>query len=433
VVDTTAPTVKRIEPLQVLEGKPLQIIVSANDNGRKDSQLSYTLVGEPEGMTIVQDTQAIEWTPAEEQGPETYHFDLVVSDGNLETVRKVVIEVEEVNASPVAFDGSVNGLEDEQVKIQLEGMDIEGTALKYTLVDLPQNGEIVGSGRNLGYVPNKDFNGQDAFTFVVTDGELESAPAKVEVNVKPVEDLPSISGVENLTGAFEDEAYQLSHSVLLGASDAYDPDGDDLLFEIKEVLSGEFLDNEGKAITKVVLGSGDSVNWIPPADVYGDLEAFSVLVADENGQAERSVSVVVEVASVPDDPVLKWAKPEAIVYGTELGQVQLNAVADVPGMFDYKPGTGAILNAGNGQSLKAIFTPEDTEEYNIVEFRVAIDVDQATPEVSWFNPGDIEAGTELSEVQLNAKANLPGQHSDLNLAIHPEVVGTILRPKNNFK
>ena len=52
VEDTKAPQVDRIESLQVLEGKPLQIVVSANDNGRTDSQLTYVLSGAPQGMTL---------------------------------------------------------------------------------------------------------------------------------------------------------------------------------------------------------------------------------------------------------------------------------------------------------------------------------------------------------------------------------------------
>ena len=181
-------------------------------------------------------------------------------------------------------------------------------------------------------------------------------------------------------------------------------------------------------IAKVILKNGESIDWMPPADVYGEIEAFSVFVADEKGQSERSVSVVVEVANVPDDPVVKWAKPEGIVYGAELGEIQLNAVAEVPGVFEYKPEKGVILNAGNGQSLKATFTPEDTENYNVVESRVTIDVSRATPEVSWFNPEDIEAGTALSEVQLNAESNLPGQ-----FVYNPKPGNTLeLKPEHVF-
>ena len=47
------PTVKRIEPLQVLEGKPLQLAVSAHDNGRAASVLPYSRQGAPDGGRYV--------------------------------------------------------------------------------------------------------------------------------------------------------------------------------------------------------------------------------------------------------------------------------------------------------------------------------------------------------------------------------------------
>ena len=409
VMDTTPPTVKRIEPLQVLEGKPLQITVSANDNGRADSVLTYSLRGAPDGVSLAEATQSIEWTPAEEQGPGVYRFDVVVSDGKLETVREILIEVEEVNAPPVALEAALVATEDGQVKIQLDGTDIEGAALTYRVIDPPQNGQLAGSGRDLSYVPAKDFNGQDGFTFAVSDGELESASAKVSITVEPAEDAPQITVVNNLIGAHEDEAYTVSHGALLEASDAFDADGDPLTFLIGEVSGGTLLDADGEPLAKAALAPGESVQWLPPADAYGALEAFPVQVADALGQAERTVAVTIEVEGVPDDPVLKWAKPEGIVYGTALGQVQLSAAADVPGVFEYKPELGTVFKAGNGQSLKAKFMPRDTTEYNIVEARVTIDVALAKPEVSWFNPGDIDAGTALSGVQLNATADVPGQ------------------------
>ena len=179
----------------------------------------------------------------------------------------------------------------------------------------------------------------------------------------------------------------VSHDALLEASDAFDADGDELTFLITKVSSGTLLDAEGEPLVNPALGPGESVDWVPPTDEYGELEAFSVQVADELGQyAERTVAVTIVVEGVPDDPVLKWAKPEGFVYGAALGQVQLSAVADVPGVFEYNPALGSVLKAGNGQSLKVKFTPEDTGEYNVVEARVTIDVALAKPEVSWFNP-----------------------------------------------
>ena len=80
----------------------------------------------------------------------------------------------------------------------------------------------------------------------------------------------------------------------------------------------------------------------------------------------------------------------------------------MPGTFEYSPAAGTVLNAGNGQSLLVTFTPEDQEEFNLAQSRVSIDVDKATPVVSWFNPSGVVEGTKLDDTQLNATANVPG-------------------------
>ena len=57
--------------------------------------------------------------------------------------------------------------------------------------------------------------------------------------------------------------------------------------------------------------------------------------------------------------LLDWAVLQAIVYGTPLGNAQLNATASVPGTFTYSPAVGTVLNAGTSQTLTATFTPAD--------------------------------------------------------------------------
>src|SRR5205807_7849782 len=42
-------------------------------------------------------------------------------------------------------------------------------------------------------------------------------------------------------------------------------------------------------------------------------------------------------------PLLTWPTPASIVYGTALDATQLNATANVPGVFFYSPPAGAIL------------------------------------------------------------------------------------------
>ena len=73
-------------------------------------------------------------------------------------------------------------------------------------------------------------------------------------------------------------------------------------------------------------------------------------------------------------PTITWANPAAITYGTALGATQLNAAASVPGTFTYAPAAGALLNAGNSQSLSVVFTPTDSGTYASITANVSINV-----------------------------------------------------------
>ncbi len=73
-------------------------------------------------------------------------------------------------------------------------------------------------------------------------------------------------------------------------------------------------------------------------------------------------------------PVITWANPAAITYGTALGAPQLNATANVAGTFTYAPLAGTILPAGKGELLAVTFTPTDLVTYVSVNKTVQIDV-----------------------------------------------------------
>ena len=54
------------------------------------------------------------------------------------------------------------------------------------------------------------------------------------------------------------------------------------------------------------------------------------------------------------------------------------------------------------------FTPTDATDYMTATATVLINVDQATPMVSWPTPGDITYGTGRAPEQLDATASVPG-------------------------
>ena len=132
--------------------------------------------------------------------------------------------------------------------------------------------------------------------------------------------------------------------------------------------------------------------------------AFTMLGGGGTGTVSRHFIGQLTLAT----PVITWANPAAIVYGTALGTMQLNATANVPGTFFYTPAAGTVPNAGPAQALSAVFTPDDLTTYSTAAATVTIDVAKVTPVLTWATPAGITYGTALSAAQLNATANAPG-------------------------
>ena len=119
--------------------------------------------------------------------------------------------------------------------------------------------------------------------------------------------------------------------------------------------------------------------------------------------ATATVLLVVNQAA----PIISWAAPAPITYGTSLSVLQLNAASNVAGTFLYNPAAGTVLNAGT-QILSTIFTPADTTDYSTATATVTLTVNQAASVISWATPAPITYGTALSSTQLDATANVPG-------------------------
>lgn len=107
------------------------------------------------------------------------------------------------------------------------------------------------------------------------------------------------------------------------------------------------------------------------------------------------------------NPVIIWNTPADIIYGTKLSTTQLNASATVGGLFSYTPIIGTLLKAGRAIALTAKFTPSDSQ-FPVTQKTVYLNVNKATPVLTWSNPSDLALGKALSNTQLNAKANVPG-------------------------
>ena len=102
MIDTQAPTLTQFKNILVREETLLELTFESDDNGRTDSEISFVLRNQPEGVSLNTDASKIYWTPTEEQGPGKYSFELVANDGTQESTSIINVTVEEVNIWPVA-------------------------------------------------------------------------------------------------------------------------------------------------------------------------------------------------------------------------------------------------------------------------------------------------------------------------------------------
>jgi hypothetical protein len=126
---------------------------------------------------------------------------------------------------------------------------------------------------------------------------------------------------------------------------------------------------------------------------------------DTTDYATAKGSVTLQVN--PATPTITWATPGVITYGTSLSGTQLDATAPAGGTFVYAPAKGTILTAGS-YTLSVTFTPNNTADYTTASATVTLQVNRATPKITWAKPAAITYGTALSSLQLDATASAPG-------------------------
>ena len=101
------------------------------------------------------------------------------------------------NAPPVAIDDEATVSEDDSVTIDVVANDADpdGDPLTVLAVTAPAHGSVANNGDGtVTYTPVANFNGSDAFTYTVGDGQGGTATARVAIDVTPVNDPPVALG-----------------------------------------------------------------------------------------------------------------------------------------------------------------------------------------------------------------------------------------------
>lgn len=215
-----------------------------------------------------------------------------------------------VSYAALAAAGNASDLDGDAISFRIAAVST-GSLTKAGTVAVP--GEtLLSAGESVVWTPGANANGTlNAFTVVAWDGLAASGPpVQVTVSVTSVNDAPTLTVINPLYGATEDNAFTLSYATLLSAANAADVEGNALSFRIEAILAGSL----AKAGTPVatgstLLGSGESLTWTPPLNANGQINAFTVRAWDGSATSVAPVIVPVYVAPVNDAPVLNTIAP----------------------------------------------------------------------------------------------------------------------------
>ena len=308
-------------------------ILLANDSDVDGDSLSVELVEGPQNGTLEEGDGFFDYTPNHQySGPDSLSYRAFDGTESSEIVT-VSWNVVAVDDAPIADAQSLELDEDTAQNITLSAFDEEGATLAFEIVEGPQNGTLSGTAPALVYTPNANYNGGDAFSFRVFDGQNWSENATVFLVVKPVNDAP-LAQTETLT---LDEDSTLDFT--LRASDA---DGDTLVFELVE-----------RPQNGVLSGAAPNLTFAPSADFNGT-QTLKFRVSDGTAQSQIAV-VTLEVKPVNDAPI---AQNQSVQVAHNTAKTIALGATDADGQtLSFAVVSGPTNGTLSGSGANRVYTP----------------------------------------------------------------------------
>ena len=332
-------------------------------------------------------------------------FTVTAGDGALTAQRALVISIAATNDRPLfsaitgpAYTDTAAADTFSNATGTFASSDAEGTARSYdatgasasaqTIGAISYTRAIVGTYGTLRlatttgqyvYVPNDAAinalaaDATDVFTVSASDGSL-SASRTLVVSITAADDTPTLVAPSSMT--VTDTAAADTFAVESGVLSGADAESAALTYDIASGTdNGATVSMIGTYGTLALRKSNGAYTYTPNDAAVNALAAnatdtFTVRVSDGTLVANRTLTVA--ISATRETPVVTWADPATIAYGTALSGTQLNATAagfagSVAGTVTYAEGAtpraaGDVLAVGT-HTLVATFTPTDTATY----------------------------------------------------------------------
>ncbi len=177
---------------------------------------------------------------------------------------------------------------------------------------------LIGPGDELVWTPASNANGPavNAFTVKAYDGEQYSSSAvQVSAAVAAVNDAPTLTTVNQVTGGPEGTAVTITYAMLAGLANEADVDGDTVSFRFDGLTTGTLTKNGVPVVPEdTLLGVGEQWIWTPAPNQSGSLNAFTVKAFDGILASAAAVQVQVSVTAVDDPPQISFVTTLAGAY-----------------------------------------------------------------------------------------------------------------------
>ena len=161
------------------EDIPVGIVLTGLDPNH--DPINFTLITTPTNGTLGGIVPNLIYTPTVNfNGTDDFLFMVSDCQGHTDEA-SVTIDITPVNDAPIADPQQVVTRVGVPVAITLTGSDVDGDALTYSISTPPNHGTLTGEAPNLVYIPAPGYLGEDDFSFIVNDGELDSLPAAVSI------------------------------------------------------------------------------------------------------------------------------------------------------------------------------------------------------------------------------------------------------------
>ncbi len=398
------------DSVETLEDTPIAMDVLVNDVDPDNDPLTVVTAEADIGDAELLPDGRINYSPpANFNGTATITYTIRDPDGETDEAL-VEVTVIPVNDAPVANDDQASTTEDSgilTIPVLLNDEDIDGDPLSVELVNQPSGGVVSIEGTQFLFVPDTNFFGTSAFTYLLSDGRGGSSTANVTITITPVNDAPIA----------EDD---------VAATPEDTPATIDVLANDRDV------DNDTLTITSATASLGNvtiradgRLNYTPDLNFSGKVE---ILYTIEDGAGGMDTAMVeLSVNPVNDAPTMTAPESQTIQSGNSLEFTSGNNNSIT--LFDVDAADGAMrlslevaqgsLRLGNMDGVKML----DGSGQRMLQMEGTLSILNRALQGLMFTPDLGFSGETMLSITVDDQGNTGGsplsEHDTVLISVEP--------------